>query len=75
MSATLAPVRPTATLTPLQRRRLSRARDRAERAEADLRETVLQLLSEGAAIAAIARELGLTRQVLWARIRAWEAQG
>jgi GH24 family phage-related lysozyme (muramidase) len=71
MGATLAPVRPTATLTAEQRRRLRRARTRADEAEAQLRETVLQLVDEGAAIAAIARDLGVTRQVLWARIRAW----
>lgn len=72
MSATLAPVRPTATLTALQRRRLRRASERAEKAEAKLREAVRQLVEEGAAIAAIARELGVTRQALWARLRAWE---
>jgi hypothetical protein len=71
MPATLASVRPTATLSQLQRRRLKRARARAEEADRELRRTVLQLVDEGAAIAAIARELGVTRQVLWARIQSW----
>lgn len=71
MADTLAPVRPTATLTPLQRRQLARARDRAAETDLELRRTVLRLVEEGAAIAAIARELGVSRQVLWARIRSW----
>jgi hypothetical protein len=74
MTATLASVRPTATLSQLQRRQLKRARVRAEEADRELRRTVLQLVDEGAAIAAIARELGVTRQVLWARIQAWGAE-
>jgi DNA-binding NarL/FixJ family response regulator len=74
MGATVAAVRQALPLTSEQARQLRRALDRAERAEEELRSTVLSLIREGASVAAIARELGVSRQTLWARIQSWSEE-
>lgn len=61
-------------LSPEFRRQLRRASKRAGAAEDALRQTVREGLEAGEPLSAIARELGLTKQVLWARVRSWEKE-
>lgn len=58
-------------LSPEYRRRLRRVAKRAGDAEEAFRQTVREGLDAGEPMSAIARELGLTKQVLWARVRSW----
>ena len=61
--------RPPETLSPAQRRRLQRAVAGVERASERERVVIEDLIAEGAAQSAIARELGLSRQALNDRLR------
>lgn len=71
-SATMAPVgRTPSKLSSAYRTRLRRVHRRAALADAELRQLVLDGLADKEPLTAIARELGLTKQVLWARVEVW----
>lgn len=57
--------RPTELLDPDHRARLKSAGRKAERAQAELRQVVADLVAEGAPVAAIARALDVTRQTVY----------
>jgi len=70
MSATIPRVaRPRGELTPAQVRRLARAAERREQAEADYRAEVLAVMAEGASFAQTSHATGLSTNTLqrWKR--------
>lgn len=70
---TIAPVgRKPSELSADYRRRLRRIHRRAESSEAELRALVIAGREAGEPLAAIARELGLTKQKLSARVKSWK---
>lgn len=69
----LAPMgRPVSELSTEYRRALRRAARRSQTAETELRAQILAGIDAGEPQAAIARELGIGRDVLWARLKSWE---
>ena len=62
------------SLSPAYRTRLRRVSRRAALAEDELRGLVLAGLADTEPLAAIARELGVTKQVLWARVQSWQRE-
>jgi len=59
------------TLSSAYRARLRRVNRRAASAEDELRQLVLGGLADHEPLTAIARELGVTKGTLWARVQAW----
>lgn len=57
------------TLRPEDRERLKRARDRLGREEERYRSLVVQMIDAGISAAAIARELGITRQAVYGFVK------
>lgn len=61
-------------LTPEFRRALDKAFAQREAAEARFRAEVLRGLDNGEQIAAMAREIGIDRRLLWQWVRSWTHQ-